>query len=1213
MGNVNKVCLLRQKRDVFMYRRWLVCLCLLLLCFMNVCAKTEAQTLSLQLKNATLQEVFRNLEKQSDYRFLYPDRIVNQKVVEINMSGVSIQEILNYCLANTSLAYEIDGNLVIIRQTIVADTIQAKEQVKIKGVVKDSRGEALPGVTVVIEGTTVGVATNAKGEFEIIKPDKAKVTLVFSFIGMKTKSIPYKGEKSMSVIMEDDVYELEAANVIETGYGTIDRRHMTSAVSSVKAEDILVPGMSTIDQALEGRIPDLVLMSNSGEVGATPRIRVRGTSTILGNREPLWVLDGIVLTDPVDLDPEVLNDPDYVNLIGNAIAGINPQDIERIDVLKDASATAIYGTQAANGVIVVTTKRGTIGKLKVTYNHVSEITRRPRYTDKNIYVMNSQERVQFSRDLVNLHYKFPTDMDMVGYEGAWHDWQSGAISYDEFLAQVKYYETVNTDWFKLLTCDAYSHKHTLSVSGGSEQIRYYASLGYDKENGVSKDTYVDRYTMMMKVDANITDNFRLNLNVNGNIQKKNHVPSEISAIDYAYNTSRALPAYNEDGSYYYHDRMNVYGTNIYKKFRYNVMNEIENSSNTYNGSTMMATMVLRYDFKPMWYIQVTGSYSRSSTEQNTWWGEKTHYVATLKNAEYEEQPIENDASCVLPYGGLLVTDNSMTESATLRIQHNFSKYFGEDDKHMIASTIGYEINTAKNTGSSIERRGFFKDRGLQFVGISDLDKFPGYKNWLSQGYSQLTDGLTNKISGYMTLTYAYKDLFTLNMNGRFDASNKFGSRSNEKFLPIWSVSGMSDLKNVFGRNWQWLAEARFRLSYGHQGNMVDGQTPNLLIKQGTVSTVYDGENYSTIANLPNPNLKWEKTAQTNIGLDLSLFDGRLNVSGDFYYKKTTDLFTSLSVSTINGVSSYVMNNGDMTNTGFSVDLSGYPVKTKNFRWYMSTYYSVNSNEVQTDDSRNFLLSDYLNGTAVIAGQPISTFYSYKFLGLNPTDGAPMFDDWADRWWLLQGKSLGEVIPLVLEDSGTREPKFSGNINNSLTYKNVTLGLNFAYSLGSKVRLFEMYGPIMDGVSSSANVRKEFLDRWQVPGDEKRTNYPSIISLSSPEYDRYKMHYSDGTQAVGSNSGIPKFADNVWQMYDDSNYRVVSGNYLKLQSLSLSYRFSDEWLQRTPFSQLSISFNTLNCFTISAKELKGQDPSQAGFADAGLSVRPCYTFGLNVSF
>lgn len=301
----------------------------------------------------------------------------------------------------------------------------------------------------------------------------------------------------------------------------------------------------------------------------------------------------------------------------------------------------------------------------------------------------------------------------------------------------------------------------------------------------------------------------------------------------------------------------------------------------------------------------------------------------------------------------------------------------------------------------------------------------------------------------------------------------------------------------------------------------------------------------------------------------------------------------------------------MTNEGYSVQLSGYPVFREKFRWYLSTYYSVNYNTNETEDSRNYYLEDYLSGTAIVVNQPISTFYSYKFMGLNPQNGVPMFDDWEDRWWLLEGKELGEIIPLVLEDSGTREPKFTGNLNSTFTYKNWSLGLNFAYSLGSKVRLFEMYGPIVNGVSSASNVRKEFLDRWQVPGDEKKTIYPALISPSSPDYSRYSVHYSDGTRASGGQ--IRKFANHIWQMYDDSNVRVVSGNYVKLQSLSLRYRMPNSVLQKTPFTQLDISFSTTNCFTISAKELKGQDPTQAGFADAGLSVRPTYTIGLNVSF
>lgn len=379
---------LKKVRRLYFYRCMIYCLCFLLLNTRDIWANVENQSLTLQLKEASLKELFQLMEKQSNYRFLYESDAIGQiRVKNINAVELSVNSILDYCLSETGFTYEVDGNLILIKEAREQTLPQKVE--KIEGVVKDTQGVPLPGVTVMIDGTTVGVTTNANGKFEIAKPASGKFSLFFTFIGMKSQTVPYKGENFFQIVMEEDIYELEAVNVVETGYGTIDRRHLTSSVTSVRAEDILVPGMSSIDQALEGRIPDLVLMSNSGEVGATPKIRVRGTSTILGNREPLWVLDGIVLTDPVDIEPEVLNDPDYINVIGNAIAGINPQDIERIDVLKDASATAIYGTQAANGVIVVTTKRGQIGKMRISYNHSSQFTRRPRYTDRNIRVMNS--------------------------------------------------------------------------------------------------------------------------------------------------------------------------------------------------------------------------------------------------------------------------------------------------------------------------------------------------------------------------------------------------------------------------------------------------------------------------------------------------------------------------------------------------------------------------------------------------------------------------------------------------------------------------------------------------------------------------------------------------------------------------------------------------------------------------------------------------------
>ena len=331
-----------------------------------------------------------------------------------------------------------------------------------------------------------------------------------------------------------------------------------------------------------------------------------------------------------------------------------------------------------------------------------------------------------------------------------------------------------------------------------------------------------------------------------------------------------------------------------------------------------------------------------------------------------------------------------------------------------------------------------------------------------------------------------------------------------------------------------------------------------------------------------------------------------------YSKKTTDCFTDVRVSSVNGVANhaYVMNGGDLKNSGYSISLSATPVKTKDFQWKFSTYYSGNFNKVQTASVESYMLSDYLNGTALVDGAAIGSFYSYKFLGLNPSNGTPMFDDYNDRKHLLEYKTLEETVLMTMEKSGQRDPIFSGNFSNNFIYKNFSLSMNLSYSIGSKVRLFPLYSPVVSGVSSEMNVRKEFMNRWMTPGDEAHTNIPVIMSPADPEYMTYYAHFSTGPTTA---THIQNFASNVWNMYDDSDIRVVSGNYLKCSSMTIRYNLSPELLKKTPFSNISLSLNALNLFTISAKELKGQDPSQAGFAKPNLSVRPSYTFQFNVTF
>lgn len=1091
----------------------------------------------------------------------------------------------------------------------LADESKQSGSRKITGVVSDEEGQPLPGVAVFVEKTKIGTSTDFQGRFSIDVPDGTSA-LTFNFVGMEKQVVQLKNKTNLKIIMHSTA---ELKEVVVTGYQTIDKRHSTSAISSVKAEDVLIPGMTSIDQALEGRIPELLFTSNSGEVGATARVRVRGTSTIIGNREPLWVLDGFIMHDPVNVSPEELNDPDYINIVGNAIAGINPQDIERIDVLKDASATALYGTKAANGVIVVTTKKGSIGKPRFSYNHSSKFTTRPRYTDRAINLMNSSERVQFGKELIDLHYQFPSSMPLVGYEGAAYKYYTGQTTWDEFQSEVYRYETANTDWFDLLTQDAYSNDHTFGVSGGSDYVRYYVSLGADFEKGVSRTTSTKRYTALANFDITFSDKVRASFSINGNVQNRNNLYDSNAVMDYAYNTSRTIPAFNEDGSYFYYGNY-AYGTNVvYTPFNYNILNEIDNSSNIQRSSTILSYLTLQYDIIKGLQLSVSGNYMHSSSLQEQWWGERSHYVTRLRNAEYGEVPRTGDTGkCYLPYGGILSTQNTESDAFTFRTQIEYRKLFGSDNQHLITAMGGYEMNGNTYRSISDEDYGYLRDRGMQFVQNVNLEDYPLYAQWLNKSHRKLGHNIEHELSGYLSTSYSFREYFTLNVNGRFDASNKFGDRSNERFLPIWSASAMWNVKNTLLNRVEPISDFRIRASYGTQGNMLDSQSPNLVIQQGTTDPMYN-ENVSYVARYPNPNLKWEVTRQWNLSADLDLFDHRLGISGTFYFKKTTDCFTSVKVSSVNGLSStghtYTMNGGDLENRGYSFSLSAYPIKTKDWRWNINTYFSGNFNRVYTNNAEQYTISNFLNGTAVMNGESIGTFYSYAFLGLNPLNGTPIFDDYSDRVHLLEGKSLEEVVKMTMVKTGQRDPYFTGSFSTSLSWKKLTFSMNMSYNLGSKVRLFAIYAPIYgsDGLNAEANVRKEFLSRWMSPGDEAYTDIPAIMSPSDPDYSGYSVHFSQSHPTVVS------FASSTWDMYDKSDLRVVSGSYMKCSSMSLRYMLENKWLKKTPFSNVSISLSGMNLFTVSAKALRGQDPSQAGFAKPNLSVRPSYTLQFNLTF
>ncbi|MBR1668584.1 MAG: SusC/RagA family TonB-linked outer membrane protein [Bacteroidaceae bacterium] len=1068
------------------------------------------------------------------------------------------------------------------------------------GRVTDETGEPLQGVAVFPTNfVEYGAATDEDGKYVLKNVPAEAKSVTFLMLGMKKEVLMIGKKDKMDVVLLEDVNSLE--DVVVTGYQKIDKRYSTSAVTSLKMEEVNLPGFASVDQMLEGKIPDMVFTTNSGEINATPRLRIRGTSTLIGNREPLWVLDGIILTDPVALSPDVLNDPDYVNRVGNAISGINPQDILRIDVLKDAAATALYGTRAANGVIVVTTKSGREGKPILSYSATFTGRRRPYYTDSKINLMNSNERIQFSQSLVDQHYLYPSGMPLVGYENALNNLYAGVYTPNEFNQAVNEMASLNTDWFDILCHNSFSQDHSVAVSGGSERIRFYASLGYTDQDDVIKNTTNRRYTGMAKLDIQLLRKLDLELNINGYHNDRKYNVSEINPTDYAYNTSRAIPAYNRDGSYYYYKK-NAGGFADYQN--YNILNELDNSGQNQSVNNMIATANLH--FQPLGWLHFNGilSLNSSASSSESLYGESTFHSSALRRSEVGVVP---GTSSEMPYGGEYKKSTTSTKGYTARLQMDINRFFGEEEQHLINFSLGGEASSTLYKGYDRTDRGYYPDRGETFV-INVPTTYTNYYSWLSGNVPTITDQKTNLLSAYATLSYTFKDLFTLNANTRYDGSNKFGSRSNEKLLPIWSVSGNANMKSITNMNADWVDYLTLKASYGEQGNMLDDQTPVMVIKKGTMDAYY-GEMVTTAAYFANPDLKWEKTHSTNAGIETSFFAGRFQLGFELFHKRTTDAFMSKTISDVNGYTSYIVNSGTVINKGYNITLSATPVKVGHFYWILSGNLSKIKNKVTTTPGgETYDLEDFLNGTAVVEGQPVGTFYSYQFLGLSSEDGGPILEDWEDRQSELKNLDNYEAYTKVLVPSGKREPDLTGSLTNTFTYKQWRLGITFTYAFGAKTRLFRLFDGFTGGYSSEANVSRDLMNRWQRPGDEAYTDIPSIMGSGNNSYWQYANHWSSSDLYTG-----PRFSGNAWTMYDYSTARVVSADYVKLQNISLTYEFNKKLIQKWHLGRLAFTASATNLHTFCNSRLRGQTPTQGGFSEIQLSDTPTYTLGLNVEF
>lgn len=1189
--------------------------CLLVFFVLSVAAfeKASAQKVSISLKNASFIDALEEISKQTQYDFSYNDLILKKaKPVTIVLKNETLSNALSQLFKDQPFNYEVKERIIIVfEKSSTRPIINAMDATPVEGRVTNESGVPISDATIKVRGSNYTTKTDKNGKF-IIPAEFANSVLHIHHLGYAPiETGAQRARTAVLSMVSSQIDEVEV--MVNTGYQTVDKRHLTSAVTTLKMDDIKTAGINTVDKLLEGRVPGMIFMQNSGQVGAAPRLRIRGTSTVLGTREPLWVLDGIVLTDPVNVDPQQINDLDFVNLLGNAIGGLNPEDIEQIDVLKDASATALYGARAGNGVIVITTKKGKIGKPTISYAGASSFSTRPRYSDRSIYMMNSQERMEVSKEMVDRKIRYNNITEWAGYEKALQDYYAGLIDYNEFKRLSDYYGTVNTDWLKLLMRDSYSQNHSVNLSGGASEIRYYASLGYNNENGVIQKESNKRYSSVLNVTADYKK-FTAQVSFSGNYSVKNYTPSEVGIMNYAYNMSRTMPAYHSNGDLFYYPRFN---SPLF--YDYNILKERDNAGD--HSNTLAANIKALIKFKIMSGLDVesTFAYGISNNNQETYYTKDSFYNFKLRRDHSER----NDLS---PIGGELKKIDTRNNNYTARLQTNYLKSFGADKKHLITASAGLEVRSTEYNGFNMTRRGYFPEMGGYFEYIPT--KYTGYyQQWMSEkaalGYYDRQ--LSNEVAWYGTSGYSWDDRYIMNVHIRGEQSNLFGRRSNNSFMPIWAISGRWNMHKDIVKNVHWVNDLALKGSWGWQGNMLPGQSADMVMRQAMNMNVYYNSTFATIANFPNPDLRWERTSSSNVALEFSLFNSKLRGSVGYFYKRTKDAYLDKTVSEINGVEKYVINSGTLENKGVEVSLSitaidktGLDSERRGFVWRFDPQLGQVLNKVlnRAINNRNNVLqdnvsyNDFLTGSIQLAGKPINTFYSYKFKGLSNVDGSPIFygaePELADEYRAKYSQmELEDVYLQVLEESGRREPFIQGGISNYFGWRNFGLSFNVTYSLGNKIRMLKIasgYGSTV--ASPQQNLRKEFVYRWRQPGDEAYTNIPGIQTSNNNNMPWWNTYPASAYTFGGS----------VYDMYDNSDVRLVSADHLKLQSASLRYNVQENITKRLGLGSAYISITGTNLFMWTNKQLKGQDPAQSGSSpNINLSLRPVYSGSINLSF
>ena len=1159
----------------------------------------------------SVKEVFELLKKQTEYTFIYRDELIEDlPATRLEKGRILVDELLKKCLPSDSFSFQIGADQSVIIKKSVNSSVGLYQR-QVSGTVVDDTGVPLPGVTVMEKGTSNGVATDFNGSYQITVPENS--TLVFTYIGYEPQEVEVGEQQEINVQLTLAVSDLD--EVVLNGYQKIDRELFTGAASIVKAEDAKIDGVVDVSRSLQGRAAGVQVQNVSGTFGASPKIRVRGSSSIYGNSNPLWVVDGVVLEDVVEISADDLASGNAITLIGSSIAGLNADDIASFQILKDASATAIYGARAMNGVIMILTKRGKSGEVRM--NYTSELTLKTKPSYANYDIMNSQQQMGVYLDMQDKGLLNHAEISRTADGGVFNKMYNLVYDYDPVTdsfaldntpearnAYLRQAEMRNTDWFDELFRNSIQQNHSVSMSGGNERSSFYASVSFLNDPGWTVSDHVDRFTANLNstirlnewAEVNILTNNSIRLQqVPGALDREMNVVSgeynrnfDINPFSYALNASRTMAAYDANGNYEWY-KMNYAPFSILNESANNYI-DIDNLDSKIQGS-------IKIDLMDGWDVTALGAlrYVKATREHKI--TENSNLANAYRAAEdatiaqgnqFLYQDPENPAmlpEVVLPAGGFYNRDDNTLLNYYFRLTSSFNRRIKE--KHNVNALVGQEIRYADRTYSFNKGYGYqWGKGGTPFVDYRIL------KQMLESGfqYYGMDKNYDRFVAFFSSLGYSYDDRYTINLTGRYDGSNRLGQSRSARWLPTWNVSGAWHVdREEFMYNQDVISRLNLRATYGLTASMGPASSARAIYLNEIAFRPYqeEKENQIVIAGLENQDLTWEKQYETNIGLDLGLFNNRISLSSDIYRRDGFDLIGFVRTSGVGGELFKAANYADMKSHGVEFTLNTQNIVSKGFNWSTNFTFAHNKNEITRLGASPRVIDLVREEGGPLEGYPVNSLFSIPFEGLND-EGFPTFQNGYGEVTQagvdFQGRDLD-----FLKYEGSIDPTYSGGVENSFSYKGFNLGVFITYQGGNKIRLNPGFSHQYSDVQSMS---KDMLDRWMMPGDEALTDIPTIPSARQLRENFYLQQ--------------------SYNAYNYSSARVADGDFIRLRDITFGYTFSRAVLDQLGIKSLQARLTANNLVLLySDDKLNGQDPEFFRAGGVAMPVPRQFTFSLKV--